>query len=53
MANIIDPLETDRTSLWSRKRTTDLYSPKNEKTYTPRKIRTIASQNERMANDSG
>ena len=32
MASIIDPLVTDRTSLWSRKRTTDRYSPKFEKT---------------------
>ena len=31
MVNIIDPLVTDRTSLWSRKRTTDRYSPKFEK----------------------
>jgi len=53
MANIIDPLVTDRTSLWSRKRTTDLYSPKFEKIITPRKIRTIPSHNGRVANDSG
>ena len=32
MPNIIDPLVTDRNSLWSRKRTTDRYSPKFEKT---------------------
>ena len=53
MASIIDPLVTDRTSLWSRKRTTDLYSPKFEKTITPRKIRTTGSQNGRIAYDSG
>ena len=32
IANIIDPLVTDRNSLWSRKRMTDLYSPIYEKT---------------------
>jgi len=53
MTNIIDPLVTDRTSLWSRKRTTDRYSPKFEKKNTPRIIRIKGSQNGRLANDSG